>query len=275
MLVVKIQHLTPNVTKGSLTGNTSYMEADIGASPTAAARSAYVKAVDQCLSFGYASALSFKDGDNPAITKYKPWKNQLKVEITKVTAIAPDVEMTKDPLKGVLLEMKSGVLFGADTHEQLRNPEIKVDEYFTLHTASSLTQIEQKPSGVQSLTAANVLSQIAAARGSAYDELLDYLGRASLPGRIAGFSGMRFEWKNDSFAVRSESKMKDTSSAAKSIKGERDNGQGGKVEIKWMFTNWNKRQLSNRETVSFRRGCSQSSRRMQIAHRICLSNPPL
>lgn len=47
---------------------------------------------------------------------------------------------------------------------------------------------------------------------------------------------MRFEWKNDTFEVKKEAKIKD-SFAAKAIKGEKENG--GKVEAKWLFTKWN------------------------------------
>lgn len=47
---------------------------------------------------------------------------------------------------------------------------------------------------------------------------------------------MNFEWKNDSFEVKKEVKIKD-SFAAKAIKGEKENG--GKVEIKWHFIKWN------------------------------------
>ena len=72
----------PN-TKGSLTGNTSSMDATIGATPTPAEIAFFKKAVDQSFSFGYESAISFKDGDNPLIPKYKPWKDDLEVKVKK------------------------------------------------------------------------------------------------------------------------------------------------------------------------------------------------
>ena len=52
------------------------------------------------------------------------------------------------------------------------------------------------------------------------------------------FSHLEFGWKNDSFEVPSGSKFTD-STAAKAIKGVRDNGRGGKVEIQWTFSDWN------------------------------------
>ena len=45
-----------------------------------------------------------------------------------------------------------------------------------------------------------------------------------------------YEWKNDTFEVKKEANLK-SSFAAKAIKGEKENG--GKVEVKWLFTKWN------------------------------------
>jgi hypothetical protein len=223
----------PN-SKGDMTGNTAFMTAEIGASPTAAELAAFKKAVDQSFSFGYESAISFKDGDNPAIPKYKPWKDNLEVKVTKVMAKQPSFEITGDQMKDAVISLKNGHLEGPDANETLVDPEVSIADFLTLEKVTNNTDIAFKANGAQTVTDAQVAAQITAARGGGYDELLDFFGRRT--GALAGFSGMRFEWMNDTFEVKKEAKIKD-SFAAKAIKGEKENG--GKVEVKWFFTKWN------------------------------------
>ena len=233
----------PN-SKGSLTGNTGFMSADIGASPTAGELASFKKAVDQSFSFGYQSAISFKQGDNSEIPKYKPWKDKLEVKITKVMSKQPSFEIKDDEMVDALLELKKGVLDGLpDGNEQLIDPEVKIGDYLIFDKTSVTTRISEKAAGAPSVTAAQVTAQINAQRGSGYDELLDYYMRAVgtppapwRPTVFAGFSHRRFEWKNDSFEVQKGTKIKD-SFAAKAIRGEKENG--GKLEVKWIFTGWN------------------------------------
>ena len=217
-----------------------YADAEIAAR-TAAELVLYKKAVDQSLSFGYESAISFKDGDNPAIPKYKPWKDNLEVKITKVIAKQPSFEITDDQMKGAVISMMKGHLDGPDADETLVDPEIAIADFLTLENVTANTNIDSKANGAVTVTAAQVLAQIAAARGGGHDELLDYLANPTSPignrsAALAFFSSRRFEWKNDTFEVKKGAKFKD-SFAARAIKGERENG--GKVEAKWIFTGWN------------------------------------
>ena len=223
----------PN-SKGDMTGNTAFMTAVIGASPTAAEIAAFKKAVDQSFSFGYESAISFKDGDNAAIPSYKPWKDNLEVKVTKVMAKQPSFEIMDDEIKDAVISLKKGHLEGPDATETLVDPELEIADFLTLEKVANNTKIAFKANAGQPVTAAQVTAQIAAARGTGYDELMDFF--APRAASLAGFSGMRFEWKNDTFEVKKEAKIKD-SFAAKAIKGEKENG--GKVEVKWLFTKWN------------------------------------
>ena len=223
----------PN-SKGDMTGNTAFMTAEIGASPTAAELAAYKKAVDQSFSFGYESAISFKEGDNASIPNYKPWKDNLEVKVTKVMAKQPSFEITGDQMKDAVISLKNGHLEGPDANETLVDPEVSIADFLTLEKVTNNTDIAFKANGAQTVTDAQVAAQITAARGGGYDELLDFFARRT--GALAGFSGMRFEWMNDTFEVKKEARIKD-SFAATAIKGEKENG--GKVEVKWFFTKWN------------------------------------
>lgn len=224
----------PN-TKGSLTGSMIYMNGDIGATPTPAALAAYKKAVDQCLSFGYQSAISFNDGDNSVIPLYKPWKGPLDVKVAKAYSKSPSFELPEEIVVNQKVKLKKGVLDGLpDGQEQLLDPQIEVTSYFTLNNTSVTTRIAGQTAVAPSVTAANIQAQILAEMGKGYDELLNYMN--TRPGAYAGFSGQRFEWKNDSFEVQKGASIKN-SFAAKALKGEHE--KGTKVEAKWIFRDWN------------------------------------
>ena len=220
---------------GSLTGDMTYMNLDIGTSPSAAQLANYKKAVDQSAGFGYQSAISFNDGDNSVIPLYKPWKGSLDVKAAKIYSKAPAFELTDDPLINEKIKMKKGVLDGLpDGNEQLLDPQIEITNYFTLNNTTATTRIAGQALVAATVSTANIQTQIAAEMSKGYDELLAYFN--TRPSDYSDFSGYRFEWKNETFAVQKGTSIKN-SFAAKSIRGEKENG--GKVEAKWIFGGWN------------------------------------
>jgi hypothetical protein len=224
----------PN-SKADMTGNTQVMDVHIGTSPTPAAKAAYKLAVDQCLAFGYESAVSFEEGDNLLIPSYKPWKDDLEVKVIKIASKNPVFDITVDPLIGSKILMKNGYLHGFDGAEELRDPEICAGEFFSLNDPAAVTGIvKEMDSPAPAVTEAQIAAQIAAARGVGHDQLLDVLDQ--MKADLARFSNYRFSWENDTFDVKKDIKLKN-SAASKAVKGER--AGGGKVEIRWIFADWN------------------------------------
>lgn len=235
----------PN-SKGSLTGKTAFMDAEIGSSPAAGVLNKYKKAVDQSLSFGYQSAISFKDNDNSDIPSYKPWKDPLEVKITSISSINPSFLIVGDPAIGAQLAMESGVLNGLpDGQEKLLDPIILIGTYAKLENATLVKRIQQQASVVPGpVLATAVKAQIAAARtpNGPYEELLDYYNGDFQPNGLdrspgfAGFSGANYKWENDSFGFKKEADLSD-SIAIKALLGAKENG--GKIEASWVFSEWN------------------------------------
>ncbi len=71
----------------------------------------------------YSSGISFTDGDQ-AVT-FRAWSVRPRVTITKVEAISPSMELTKDPLKGSQVHMTSGAFeHNRAADEKIENPNL-------------------------------------------------------------------------------------------------------------------------------------------------------
>jgi hypothetical protein len=231
----------PN-TKFNMTGWTGLMDGYFaivypGRAPTPAEKDAFKKATDQSDQLGYASAVSFKLGDNSAIPAYKPWADPLKVTVSKVTAVNPTkVVLKKDKIIGAEISLKSGRLDGLpDGKEKLLDPKLELGDFVLLEKTSSTTEIAGQADKAASVTLADINTGIAAARGNGYDEMLDF-HKNFTPGVLAAFSGKRYKWENDTFDVTRKTKFAD-SIAAKALAAKKQ--AGGKVAASWIFQDWN------------------------------------
>ena len=209
--------------------------------PTAAERAAYKKATDQSAAFGYASAISFKKGDNPKIPAYKPWIDPLKVKVTKIMAISPSFEIKKDTMLHAVMEMKSGYLDGkVDGREELKEPKIKLGNICILQDAVNVTRIEFKDDGPNPISRKDIQDKIDELLHDYIPdkntELLNLLRIINERDSLGGLSGQVYKWHNDSFKIKKESQFM-KSAAAKALKAHKENGE--KIDCSWLFTKWN------------------------------------
>jgi hypothetical protein len=200
----------------------------------------YKKAVDQSVTFGYESAISFKDGDNEKIKLYKPWKDPLKVEIETITALTPEFNIPLDAIIGKQLECKKGYFEGKDGSEEIKDTLFEVAKYFELKQTKE-TEIEGEAVAEDPvLTEPEFEEQVkdTLKLHPKYKELLAFFtGRSwslSIPDRWSELSKENFSWKNDSFTI---TKKGETSIATKALLASKE--AGGKIKVRLGFTKWN------------------------------------
>ncbi len=81
-----------------------------------------------------------------------------------------------------------------------------------------------------SVTPASVSSQINNARGTGYDELLDFFEKPEIFGRLTGLDQARVKWANTELELIEESAFQN-SAASKAIAGWVE--QSGKIKVSW------------------------------------------
>jgi hypothetical protein len=212
--------------------------------------------VDQDLSFGYESNLSFKKGDN--ISNYKPWAKPLEVKVAQVFSKVPICEMTCDGLKGQILEINSGTfsaeLLGGenpltilnydkknptkkilmDGFEYLLNPSIIVGDYFTANNPTKQTMIKLVKLDSSIITSAEFTADIAGlkAKYPSYKNLLDFYGRKDLVGAF----GVKYNWENSTLQIVRRANAT-ASPAGRGISAKEESKTS--MKFYWIFTNWN------------------------------------
>lgn len=225
-----------NFTNNYIYMNNYFLET-YGRAPTQAERDAYERAVTQDV-FGYASAISFKQGDNPAILTYKPWIDPLKVYVSKITAQHPqNVVLKDDKLIGAIIAMTNGWLEGPNQSENLVAPKIDLGDFVRLENTALTTSISAlSMKQLQSVSLQDITDGIAAARGlgNSYNDFLDFMYNVRF--YIPGLSKYRFKWENDSFGATKKTDF-GKSIASKALLAKKQSS--GLISVSWIFQDWN------------------------------------